>query len=85
MSRFTMRAALAVAAAAALATVTPAAHADQREFQTPAAHADHSEFQIVLPGAISAEGIASGSGSTFYAGDLFSGDIFRGDIRKGPT
>lgn len=83
MSRYTMRAALTVAAAAALATVTPAAHADHREFQTPAAHADHSQFQIVLPGAISAEGIANGSGSTFYAGDLFSGDIFRGDIRKG--
>ncbi|MEP7035945.1 MAG: hypothetical protein ABI934_10180 [Actinomycetota bacterium] len=83
MSRFTIRAALAVAAAAALASVTPAAHADHRQVQTPAAHADHREFQIVLPGAISAEGIASGSGSTFYAGDLFSGDIFRGDIRKG--
>ena len=37
----------------------------------------------MLPGAISAEGIASGSGSTFYASDMFSGDIFRGDIRKG--
>lgn len=83
MSRFTIRAALAVAAAAALASVTPAAHADHRQVQTPAAHADHREFEIVLPGAISAEGIASGSGSTFYAGDLFSGDIFRGDIRKG--
>ena len=47
------------------------------------AQANHQEFQIVLPGAISAEGIASGSGSTFYASDLFSGDIFRGDIRKG--
>ncbi len=72
MSRFTMRAvtASAVAAAAALAPAAPA-------------HADHQEFQIVLPGAISAEGIASGSGSTFYASDLFSGDIFRGDIRKG--
>lgn len=38
---------------------------------------------IVLPGATSAEGIATGSGSTFYAGDLFSGDIFRGDLRSG--
>lgn len=38
---------------------------------------------IVLPGATSAEGIARGAGSTFYAGDLFAGDIFRGDIRKG--
>lgn len=48
----------------------------------PAAQAAHSEFQIVLPGATSAEGIASGAGSTFYAGDLFSGDIFRGDIKQ---
>ena len=72
MSRFTMRAvtASAVAAAAVLATVAPA-------------HAAHKEFQIVLPGAISAEGIASGSGSTFYASDYFAGDIFRGDIRQG--
>jgi sugar lactone lactonase YvrE len=38
---------------------------------------------IVLPGASSAEGIATGSGSTFYAGDLFGGDIFRGDLRTG--
>jgi hypothetical protein len=44
-----------------------------------------SEFPdvIVLPGATSAEGIAIGNGSTFYAGDLFSGDIFRGDLRSG--
>lgn len=71
ISRFTKRAvtASAVAAIAALATVAPA-------------HADREEFQIVLPGAISAEGIAKGSGSTFYASDLFSGDIFRGDIQK---
>jgi sugar lactone lactonase YvrE len=38
---------------------------------------------IVLPGASSAEGIAAGEGSTFYAGDLVEGDIFRGDIRRG--
>lgn len=38
---------------------------------------------IVLPGATSAEGIATGSGSTFYAGELFSGDVFRGDLRTG--
>lgn len=38
---------------------------------------------ITLPGATSAEGIASGAGTTFYAGDLFAGDIFRGDIRTG--
>ena len=38
---------------------------------------------IVLPGATSAEGIAAGRGTTFYAGDLFAGDIFRGSIRRG--
>jgi sugar lactone lactonase YvrE len=38
---------------------------------------------IVLPGATSAEGIAAGMGTTFYAGDLFTGDIFRGDIHRG--
>ena len=38
---------------------------------------------IVLPGATSAEGIAIGSGSTFYAGDLFVGDIYRGDLQRG--
>jgi sugar lactone lactonase YvrE len=38
---------------------------------------------IVLPGATSAEGIANGGGTTFYAGDLFTGDIFRGDVLRG--
>jgi hypothetical protein len=38
---------------------------------------------IVLPGATSAEGIANGGGTTFYAGDLFAGDIFRGDVQAG--
>lgn len=38
---------------------------------------------IVLPGASSAEGIAAGTGNTFYAGDLFRGDIYRGDVRAG--
>jgi sugar lactone lactonase YvrE len=38
---------------------------------------------IVLPGATSAEGIAAGAGSTFYAGDLYRGTIYRGDIRRG--
>ena len=38
---------------------------------------------IPLPGASSLEGIATGTGSTFYAGDLFRGDIFRGDLRAG--
>ena len=38
---------------------------------------------IVLPGATSAEGVAVGNGSTFYAGDFLTGDIFRGDLRSG--
>lgn len=38
---------------------------------------------IVLPGARSAEGIALGRGTTFYAGELFTGDIYRGDLRRG--
>ena len=38
---------------------------------------------IALPGATSAEGIATGIGSSFYAGDLFKGDIYRGDLRSG--
>lgn len=49
----------------------------------PAAQADHAAYSFPLPGATSTEGIASGAGTTFYAGDLFAGDIFRGDIRTG--
>jgi hypothetical protein len=49
---------------------------------TPAVAA-HPDEQIILPGATSAEGIAKGVGSTFYAGDLFGGDIFRGDVQRG--
>jgi hypothetical protein len=48
----------------------------------PAAIARPAEV-IVLPDATSAEGIAAGRGTTFYAGDLFAGDIFRGSIRRG--
>ncbi|MET4592540.1 hypothetical protein [Arthrobacter sp. 754] len=49
----------------------------------PAAAAPPEDSEIVLPGATSAEGIAAGRGTTFYAGDLGTGDIFRGDIRTG--
>ncbi|SMC53033.1 SMP-30/gluconolactonase/LRE family protein [Kibdelosporangium aridum] len=48
----------------------------------PAA-ATQPEKVIVLPGASSAEGIAAGYGTEFFAGDLFRGDIFRGDARRG--
>jgi len=47
------------------------------------ATASRPDTVIVLPGATSAEGIAAGAGTTFFAGDLFAGDIFRGDIRRG--
>ena len=47
------------------------------------ASASQSPEVIVLPGANSAEGIAIGAGSTFYAGELFTGDVFRGDLRTG--
>jgi hypothetical protein len=49
---------------------------------TPLAAAPATEV-IVLPGASSAEGIAAGRGTTFYAGDLFAGDIFRGNLQRG--
>jgi sugar lactone lactonase YvrE len=49
----------------------------------PTAAAAPFPHTIVLPGAHSAEGIATGGGSTFYAGELFTGDIFRGDLRTG--
>jgi len=52
-------------------------------FVAPTAMAAPSAEVIVLPGATSAEGIAVGHGSTFYAGDLFGGDIFRGDLQRG--
>ena len=47
------------------------------------ASADPFPSTITLPGATSAEGVAVGAGSTFYAGDLFKGDIYRGDLRSG--
>lgn len=48
----------------------------------PATAAPTSQL-IVLPGATSAEGIATGRGAAFYAGDLFTGDIYRGDFQRG--
>jgi len=47
------------------------------------ASADEFPPVIVLPGATSAEGIAVGRGSIFYAGDFLTGDIYRGDLRTG--
>jgi hypothetical protein len=69
-----------VCALAASAAVAAPADAGNRDRHHGARHADQV---IVLPGATSAEGIAAGRGSTFYAGDLVAGDIFRGDVRTG--
>ncbi|MEO8283059.1 MAG: hypothetical protein ABI568_06590 [Pseudarthrobacter sp.] len=49
----------------------------------PATATPPKDSVIVLDGAKSAEGIAAGEGTTFYAGDLMLGDIYRGDIRSG--
>jgi len=38
---------------------------------------------IPLPDDFAPEGIAVGTGSTFYAGSLVDGDIYRGDLRTG--
>jgi hypothetical protein len=62
----------------ALLLAAPTAEA-QPEAQ-PAAR--RTETAIALPGASSAEGIAAGDGSTFYAGDYARGDIFRGDVHR---
>jgi hypothetical protein len=38
---------------------------------------------IPLPDDFQPEGIAVGTGSTFYVGSLWDGDVFRGDLRSG--
>jgi hypothetical protein len=38
---------------------------------------------IPIPDDFAPEGIAVGTGSTFYAGSLANGDIYRGDLRSG--
>jgi sugar lactone lactonase YvrE len=68
-----MRSRVSFAAIVAIAVLTFAAPAQAASFP----------HVIVLPGATSAEGIASGKGTTFFAGDLFRGDIYRGDVRSG--
>jgi sugar lactone lactonase YvrE len=52
-----------------------------------AASAQHSNFPdlIPLPTGFQPEGIASGRGSTFYAGSLATGAILKGDLRTGAT
>lgn len=70
------RAAVGLVALAALIIPAPVASAGP-----PPTKGD--DKVIELPGASSAEGIAEGEGTTFFAGDLFKGDIFRGDTRRG--
>lgn len=70
------RAAVGLVALAALLVPAPVVSAG------PPSANGHDKV-IELPGASSAEGIAAGEGTTFFAGDLFKGDIYRGDIRKG--
>jgi sugar lactone lactonase YvrE len=38
---------------------------------------------VPLPDDFAPEGIAIGTGTTFYAGSLIDGDIYRGDLRSG--
>ena len=86
-SSATRRAARAALALAVTAFLLPAAGAVAAPptSSVPASVSSHrqQDISIPLPGASSAEGIAKGRGSTFYAGDLGRGDIFRGDLRKG--
>ena len=71
---------IAAAAAAAIVLVTAVTFVSGQNLSAPT-----NEFPttIVLPGARSAEGIAMGQGSIFYASDFLAGDIFRGDLRTG--
>jgi hypothetical protein len=46
-------------------------------------HGRRSSQSIPLPVDFRPEGIATGTGSTFYAGSLRTGDIYRGDLRTG--
>lgn len=83
--RGTVRAAAAVLAIGALLLPAAGAVAAPPSPGPSSQSASHRQqgLSIPLPGASSAEGIAAGRGSTFYAGDLGLGDIFRGDIRRG--
>lgn len=47
------------------------------------AHAEPFPDSIPLPVDFAPEGIAVGTGSTFYAGSITSGDIYRGSLRSG--
>jgi sugar lactone lactonase YvrE len=68
--------AVGILALAAVLVPGPLAAADRT-------HGDERSSVIRLPGATSAEGIAAGEGSTFFAGDRLNGNIFRGNIDSG--
>ncbi|MHA7208641.1 SMP-30/gluconolactonase/LRE family protein [Arthrobacter sp. MDT1-65] len=87
-TRRAARAAVAVAATALLlpaagAVAAPPTSTVQASTVQVSVASHRQDTSIPLPGASSAEGIAKGRGSTFYAGDLGRGDIFRGDVRDG--
>ncbi|WP_258062457.1 hypothetical protein [Arthrobacter sp. B0490] len=82
-TRRTARAAAAVAATALLLPPSAAVAAPPTSSVQASVPSHRQDTSIPLPGASSAEGIAKGRGSTFYAGDLGRGDIFRGDLRDG--
>lgn len=49
----------------------------------PPASAEPFPASVPLPTDFQPEGIAVGTGSTFYVGSLRTGDIYRGDLRTG--
>jgi len=67
-----MKGRLLVIAAAALALAAPVAFAK-----------DSFPGVISLPNGFQPEGIAAGTGNTFYAGSIPTGAIYRGDLRTG--
>ncbi|MFT4469461.1 hypothetical protein ACMX2H_06065 [Arthrobacter sulfonylureivorans] len=77
------RVAAALLTASALLLAGQPASAGSQVSESYGSSSDQMDRIIELPDATSAEGIAAGRGSTFYAGDLYAGDIFRGDVRRG--
>jgi sugar lactone lactonase YvrE len=66
----------------AATTASASTHAKAADHPKSVAHHQQGRT-IVLPGATSAEGLATGRGATFYAGDLGQGDIYKGNLRTG--
>ena len=73
------RGSLLVLLAALLGLVVAASPAEG----DPASGAGPFPDSVPLPVDFAPEGIAVGTGSTFYVGSLTTGDIYRGDLRSG--